>query len=881
MSGRPHTLAPEDLLQHAGWMRRLAGRLVHDAQAAEDLSQETWVRALEHPPRADRPVRGWLATVMRNLAAQRRRGDHRRRGRELGAAREEALASALELFEKVATQRQLVDAVMELEEPYRSTILLRYFEDYAPKRMAAELDVPLSTVKSRLARGLERLRARLDEHSGGDGRTWVLALLPLARHPAGAAGGLLSTSTLAAGAAVVNVKLVLSVLALLALGVTTWVVGSDRGTAPPPEPEQAARSSRPVERELARQEPEAPAPTAVTESDRAVVAAAAPVEPVDAAPVPPDPSVCRGRVIDVDSRPVAGVRVGLSRASASGGVELSSPDLDPAGVTDSSGRFELEGAGAGYAGLLLVDEERFVTVLGGESRGDGHDAVVVVAPRLVLSGVVVDEAGLPLEGAALRVALPTGFRGRFDAILDDGRELPVAARSDAQGRFEMLSVPAIQGARLSVGLSGYVASEQDAPTASDERMVLVLRRPRLQGDVLQGIVVNALGSPVEGARVSHGFDTVVTDEQGRFRFDLGREDVYNNLVRRWMPDFTADELQAVRAGFLPASFRAPVGEDGAPEWPDRVVLRLGGEALSISGRVVDAEGEPLEGLRVWVGDPTFFGALGDPAASERPRSTHLESEMAGLQPGWNTVSTDAEGRFRIDGLLDRAYSLEAMDPATLLRVVRPDVPAGRTNVELVVPSDGTFEVLRGRIVDRRGEPVEGVHVFPMCDAFRTRVGGRVISTQHETTESVVTDPDGRFEVRDVPRHLAYLRIDGSETIPLEWGRGVEGGLEHMVGEDFEDLEITVGRRCHFQVELADASEADTLAVLDAAGVEQTISEYHGNGRRDGPRHPLVEGRTGSLAVTDAATTLVLYRDDVEVRRAPLELVPGEKPVIRP
>ncbi|HEX6882879.1 MAG TPA: sigma-70 family RNA polymerase sigma factor, partial [Planctomycetota bacterium] len=108
------------LLEHAPWMRRLARSLTASPERAEDLSQETWRRLLESPPRLDQPFRGWIATVMRNLVRAEGRGHARRTARELASARPEAEPSSHELVERAALQRELVQAVLELEEPYRT-----------------------------------------------------------------------------------------------------------------------------------------------------------------------------------------------------------------------------------------------------------------------------------------------------------------------------------------------------------------------------------------------------------------------------------------------------------------------------------------------------------------------------------------------------------------------------------------------------------------------------------------------------------------------------------------------------------------------------------------------------------------------------------------
>src|SRR2546421_12875536 len=74
------TFTAEDLLAHAGWLHRLAARLVSSAEA-DDVVQDTWVAAMRSPPSRDRPARPWLAPVMRNLARNRARTARPWRGR--------------------------------------------------------------------------------------------------------------------------------------------------------------------------------------------------------------------------------------------------------------------------------------------------------------------------------------------------------------------------------------------------------------------------------------------------------------------------------------------------------------------------------------------------------------------------------------------------------------------------------------------------------------------------------------------------------------------------------------------------------------------------------------------------------------------------------
>jgi RNA polymerase sigma-70 factor (ECF subfamily) len=180
---RTATVSVEELLEHSAWARALARQLVADAATADDLVQDTWLAAMLRPPLRGVPVRPWLASALRNAARMSTRTDARRSARERVAARDEALASTHELVELAARQRELVDALLKLDEPYRTTLLLRFFEALPPRRIAARLGVSVETVHTRQQRGLRRLRETLEQTHGGDRSAWLVALLPLARAP--------------------------------------------------------------------------------------------------------------------------------------------------------------------------------------------------------------------------------------------------------------------------------------------------------------------------------------------------------------------------------------------------------------------------------------------------------------------------------------------------------------------------------------------------------------------------------------------------------------------------------------------------------------------------------------------------------------------------
>ncbi len=133
----PVPIRPEELLEHAAWLRRLAGSLVMGDADADDLVQDTYLAAIKSPPLDDRPVEGWLAEVVRNAGRMRARSAGRRARREAFAFGGEASTpSADVLLGRLSAQRRLSELVAELEEPVRATVLLRYFEGLSAAEIA-------------------------------------------------------------------------------------------------------------------------------------------------------------------------------------------------------------------------------------------------------------------------------------------------------------------------------------------------------------------------------------------------------------------------------------------------------------------------------------------------------------------------------------------------------------------------------------------------------------------------------------------------------------------------------------------------------------------------------------------------------------------------
>ena len=183
-SALPTGVTADRLLAQSGWVRRLARRLVSDADLSEDLAQEALLAAWRRGPAEaeDAELRAWLRGALRNLAAYFYRGDARRRAREEDRARGVASSEtgAVErALEQAECQRLLADAMSELPEAERAIVVWRYLDQEPYPRIAERLGCSPTTARKRMSRALERLRGVLDKRSDGDRASWVAALLPL------------------------------------------------------------------------------------------------------------------------------------------------------------------------------------------------------------------------------------------------------------------------------------------------------------------------------------------------------------------------------------------------------------------------------------------------------------------------------------------------------------------------------------------------------------------------------------------------------------------------------------------------------------------------------------------------------------------------------
>lgn len=141
----------------AGVYRSLAVML-GDADLAQDAAAEALARTFQHWPKVsgyDSPA-GWAYRVGMNWATSKRRR-YRRSGDLL-----EQTQPADDPADAAGMRLDLIDALGQIEPAQREVLVLRYLLDLRQDEVARVLGVPTGTVKSRLGRGLERLREVVD-----------------------------------------------------------------------------------------------------------------------------------------------------------------------------------------------------------------------------------------------------------------------------------------------------------------------------------------------------------------------------------------------------------------------------------------------------------------------------------------------------------------------------------------------------------------------------------------------------------------------------------------------------------------------------------------------------------------------------------------------
>lgn len=725
-----HSTPIEVLLAEQKWLHELARQLVRDPDVALDLEQETWLAALRSPPRYADGARGWLATVLRRLARRRAEAERHGREREAEVARAEALPGAAAGVARAETILALVEATLALEEPFRETVLLRYFEGLEPSVIAERMGVPASTVRSRLVRAHGKLREALIGRVEEDdlfGAGWIALL-------AGGWNRVRERWSLATPAFVVGV-------ATLVIGVW-WLVprgdGAAEATAARAEqvgPLVASADGSGGPREMSNEVAE------LADSRPAAVEDSARVEVQGEAVAGPERETVTGTLLSSDGRPVVGGRVAIwTEANATPALGTATDlDADPAGrrvlelESDAQGRFEVPFEYVGERDRQRGSTPYFVRC---ETPGYTPDVTSL-------------ERGRPIE---LRPEWLVRFDGR---VLDAESGQPIAgvavdygpgrhsATSDPAGRFSIPDVPATQGLSVQLQHPDYVFSEAPVALAGPEPGEFTFELERGVGLDVRFVDAQT-GRGVPGVRLFHERAVAagpVADADG--------------LVRLRLAEGSAWVLSGEADGH--ANFRWNVARDElAGGCEVRFPMRA---STSMQGQVLDAEGRPVAGAVVQA-SPVERAAAAPVPGLPGTVAYSLRPERATMTPPGRTT-TDTHGRFQV-GLLEgegpwTIWAFAGKRRTQVERFESPDV-----SPRLVLQAEIVPVTVSGRLV--RGGEVWGVATY--------------LALQGASSGGARSESDGRFEIEvrqpgiydlTLAHHgLRRIEVDGSATA-LELG----------------------------------------------------------------------------------------------------------------
>jgi RNA polymerase sigma-70 factor (ECF subfamily) len=157
-------------LEHVDALYGYAMTLTRDKTEAEDLVQETYLRAVKaaNQPAPEGNLKAWLFVIMRNVWLNVMR--HKHNGprifeldgdEQTSGTANDATSNPHVVYLRKLERQQVHDAIAELPDAYREIVLLRDIEGFSYHEIATVLDCPAGTVMSRLGRARGRLREAL------------------------------------------------------------------------------------------------------------------------------------------------------------------------------------------------------------------------------------------------------------------------------------------------------------------------------------------------------------------------------------------------------------------------------------------------------------------------------------------------------------------------------------------------------------------------------------------------------------------------------------------------------------------------------------------------------------------------------------------------
>jgi RNA polymerase sigma-70 factor, ECF subfamily len=165
LGGDPDAVIRELYSHHARALRGYVAQFCPDGASADDIVQETFIRAWRHLPQLsadDRPVRPWLFRVARNLLIDANRAA---RAQPMVVPDQAAAEAGTDSGLEEILDRQLVSAALQHLSPAHQTVLVEtFYRGGSMAIVARELGIPHGTARSRLHYALDAMRKELQEH---------------------------------------------------------------------------------------------------------------------------------------------------------------------------------------------------------------------------------------------------------------------------------------------------------------------------------------------------------------------------------------------------------------------------------------------------------------------------------------------------------------------------------------------------------------------------------------------------------------------------------------------------------------------------------------------------------------------------------------------
>jgi RNA polymerase sigma-70 factor, ECF subfamily len=164
LGGDPDAVIRQLYAGHARALHNYVARFCPDRASADDIVQETFIRAWRHLPQLsadDRPIRPWLFRVARNLLTDANRAEQ---ARPMSTPEPPAEIGTDSGMEEVLDRQLVFAALAHLSPAHQSVLVETFYRGGTMAAVARELGIPDGTARSRLHYALDALRQHLEEH---------------------------------------------------------------------------------------------------------------------------------------------------------------------------------------------------------------------------------------------------------------------------------------------------------------------------------------------------------------------------------------------------------------------------------------------------------------------------------------------------------------------------------------------------------------------------------------------------------------------------------------------------------------------------------------------------------------------------------------------